>query len=333
MAARYDTSEYMYCSSRIRAMENRIVGKERIDRLADLRTSSDVMSELSDMGLDASANRAEREELLSSYLSEIYSEVIKMLADPSILDFLRYQYDCHNLKAAIKCFIRKTDSLGMMIPLGTLSESDIIRAVAESSWDILPTHMREAAPRAIEAYSKTSNPQQIDIIIDKACHEDMLESADDSGVGYSVMLVKTKIDLQNIVMCCRICRMGNSISDRAILNDALLDGGYLSKNDLFASSEQGEKKLLDSLGFSAYSSLTTAIAESDGSLSAFERCCDDFFMEKVKGAKFVSFGAEVAIGFVLAHEYEIKNLRIIFAGKDAELGSDTIRKRLRISYV
>ena len=79
--------------------------------------------------------------------------------------------------------------------------------------------------------------------------------------------------------------------------------------------------------------MTTAIAESDGSLSAFERCCDDFFMEKVKGAKFVSFGAEVAIGFLLAHEYEIKNLRIIFAGKDAELGSDTIRKRLRISYV
>ncbi len=333
MAARYDTSEYMYCSSRIRAMETRIVGKERIDRLADLKTSSDIMAELSDMGFDAAMGRAEREELLSSYLGEIYSEVIKMLAVPSVLDFLRYQYDCHNLKAAIKCFIRNIDALPIMIPLGTLPETDMVKAVSESAWDILPKHMREAAQRAVEAYAKTSNPQQIDLLIDKACYEDMLESAENSGVSYSVMLTKTKIDLQNIIMCCRVCRMGNSMSDRAILDEALLDGGYIPKKEIFTSSEGGEKKMLDSFGFSVYSSLTTAIDESDGSLSAIERCCDDFFMERVKAANFISFGAEVAIAFVLAHEYEIKNLRIIFAGKDAELSSDTIRKRLRTSYV
>lgn len=333
MAAHYNTSEYMYCSSRIRALENGIIGKDRIDRLADMKSSAEVMSELAEKGFASASNGAEREKSLLDYLGGIYSTVLEILPDKKVLDFLRYQYDCNNLKAAIKCFFRRIDCSGMLIELGTLPVSDIVKAVADSAWNILPEHMAKAAPEAVEAYSKTSNPQQIDLILDRACYADMLDSARASGVEYCEMLTRTQIDLTNIMMCIRICRMGNSIPDRMILSDALLDGGYLSKTELLAVSENGESKLLDSLGYSEYSKLTTAIAESNGSLSAIERCCDDFKMEKVKEAKFVSFGAPVAVAFIIAHEYEIKNIRIILAGKDAELSSDIIRERIRSSYV
>ena len=44
-------TEYMYASARIRAKENRLVGKERIDLLVDAKTSADVMSKLAEYGI------------------------------------------------------------------------------------------------------------------------------------------------------------------------------------------------------------------------------------------------------------------------------------------
>ena len=41
------------------------------------------------------------------------------------------------------------------------------------------------------------------------------------------------------------------------------------------------------------------------------------------------FGAEIAIGYIVALEYEVKNIRIILAGKDAGLSPEVIRERLR----
>ena len=68
-------------------------------------------------------------------------------------------------------------------------------------------------------------------------------------------------------------------------------------------------------------------------MHAMEKWADDFWMELVRDAKFVPFGAEVFIGYAIALEYEIKNIRILLAGKDAGLDSDVIRERLRKSYV
>ena len=57
-------------------------------------------------------------------------------------------------------------------------------------------------------------------------------------------------------------------------------------------------------------------------------------MEKLlKEAKYINFGAGVLAAFYYAREYEVKNIRIILAGKRAGQDSDTIRERMRDSYV
>ena len=49
--------------------------------------------------------------------------------------------------------------------------------------------------------------------------------------------------------------------------------------------------------------------------------------------KFVPSGLEVMIAFLAAHEYEVKNLRILLSGKEAGIPVATIRERIRDSYV
>ena len=48
---RLKETEYMYAAARVRALENRLVGRERIDALMDARSADEVLARLSEYGL------------------------------------------------------------------------------------------------------------------------------------------------------------------------------------------------------------------------------------------------------------------------------------------
>ena len=64
-----------------------------------------------------------------------------------------------------------------------------------------------------------------------------------------------------------------------------------------------------------------------------EKAIDDHFMDFAKNAKSMTYGPEVLLGFLIAKEQEIKNLRIIFISKLNSLPKDFTRERLRETYV
>ena len=74
-------------------------------------------------------------------------------------------------------------------------------------------------------------------------------------------------------------------------------------------------------------------AVKGGSLTDFEKLCDDAVLHQVATAKQVPFGPEVLIAYVAAKETEFTAVRIIMAGRIAGLKPDVIRERLRESYV
>lgn len=68
---------------------------------------------------------------------------------------------------------------------------------------------------------------------------------------------------------------------------------------------------------------------AEGSFSKLEKEIDDRILGFVKKFRHVSMGAEVVAGYLLAKEFEIKNLRLIMFGKMYGSSSDSIRERLR----
>ena len=69
------------------------------------------------------------------------------------------------------------------------------------------------------------------------------------------------------------------------------------------------------------------------SLTFVEKQCDDFYLDIVKSAKNVLYGPEPLGAYIVAREYEVRNLRIVVAGKLSGLRAETIKERLRSSYV
>ena len=69
------------------------------------------------------------------------------------------------------------------------------------------------------------------------------------------------------------------------------------------------------------------------SLGEAELAADNLFMERLRDARAIPYGAEPLLGYLLGTEFEVKNLRILLSGYSISLPQKTVRERMRDSYV
>lgn len=330
-------TDYIFGSARLRAMEHTLIGREQIESLLSVADVDCLWERLIELGValvtDGAGGERLREETLLARIREAYGEVCALFPNEPSLRLWLYQYDCNNVKAAIKGFVRGIDARSMMFDFGTIPVDEVLTMVRENRFDALPAQMADAAARAVAEYAKTKNPQLIDLYLDRACYADMLADAKSSGVALAVRLVERRIDLINILIAVRILRIRRDEAGRALLQDSLLEGGLLSHARITEWFDGGEDLLWDRLFYSEYGRLATAVTASDRSLTAIERALDNEWMHEIQEVKYIPYGAEVAIAYLLAREYEVRNLRILFAAKSAGLSAETTRERIRESYV
>ena len=101
-------TEYMYASARLRMLENRMVGRERVEALCDAKTGAEVRARLAEYGIAVGGEPGAGEEaVLPGILRDAYDEVASCVPDAAVFDWMRFPYDCNNLKMALKCHIRQ----------------------------------------------------------------------------------------------------------------------------------------------------------------------------------------------------------------------------------
>jgi len=329
-------ADYLFGSANIRTLENAIIGRERIERLLNTKTTNEAWALLADWGIDIVRNsdgNPMREETLLGVLKGAYDRLTELAPDSDALRLWLYPYDCNNLKAAQKAFVRNIDPTSMLFDFGTLPATDIVKMVETGSYEGLPANLQASAQTAMDEYAKTKNPQVIDLILDKACWSDMLAAAKASGEEFVIRLVETRIDLLNTMIALRILRMKSGEVGKVLFAEAFLEGGKLVRERMTDCMANGEDALLELLRYSDYSRFAENFAKSDGALSTAEKLADNYWMSLILENKFVPDGLEVMVAFLAAHEYEVKNLRILLSGKEAGIAVATIRERIRDSYV
>ena len=217
-------TDYLYATGRLRALEKALIGNDRLMVLLDTKTEAELNERLRECGLESADG--DWEAVLSSRLGQAYAEVKELCGSDAALRLWLAPYDCNNVKAAMKGFVRGINPRSMMVDFGSVSEKDVIDMVEKNDYSALSPAMREAAPRAMEEYAKTKNPQVIDLCMDRACYADMLEAS--GGAPFCNELVKTKIDLINLMSLIRVLRMKSGEAGEQLLSDAWLEGGLLS---------------------------------------------------------------------------------------------------------
>jgi V/A-type H+-transporting ATPase subunit C len=114
----------------------------------------------------------------------------------------------------------------------------------------------------------------------------------------------------------------------------LFDKGNMDVNRILSAVSSGgslEELYATSVLHEAAEAGTAAV--NGGGLTRFEKLVDDAVNAYVGGAKYTAFGEAPVIGYLAAKDTEFTAVRIIMTGRLAGLPADTIRERLRESYV
>ena len=328
---------YLYAGARIRSLEGTLIGGERLERLLSCDGADACAALLEEWGIrvirDGQTGQFDREATLLVRLSDAYWEALDATEGADFARLWLLPYDCNNIKSAIKCARRGLDPDRMLMSLcGTIPTDTVKAAIAKRAYGLLPTAFAAAAREAVTQLERSSDPRVVDRILDVACYAEMLALARSGGLSFAEKLVKKRIDLTNVMIALRSARMGGE-AGRRTLAEFFIPGGDLPLTELAAWSGAGEEELLERLFYTGCESFAKRAKAADGSLAALERAADDNFMETAREAKMIPLGAEIAVGFLIGREYEVKNLRILLAGKSIGLPADALRERMRLSYV
>ena len=334
MTKKIKDTDYLAVSARVRAMENNLLTRERMEQVLEARTDEEAVKILQECGypeLDPA-----RPEAMDAALSQVREATLADLSDgipdARYLDIFKLKYDYHNVKALLKAEAMGTDAAHMLMDMGRVPVAELKAAMESGHLEELPPCLAAAAEEARSVLNTTRDPQLSDMTLDRWCYREMLEAAETTGSAFLQGYVQVQIDAANLRSLVRTLRMGKNAD---FLRGVLFDGGDVDKAAILRVSADGGAGLAE-----LYAPTTLAEAGAAGSdilksgaMTEFEKLCDDAVSGYLSAAQFVPFGEAPLIGYLAARETEYTSLRILLLGRGAGLAPELIRARLRRSYV
>lgn len=330
--AKIKDTEYLYITSVIRAKEPRLLSKAQLDRMIEAKSDAEALRVLEECGFDdlSDANALEMEKILSDYFQEILAELAKYVPDPHLVDIFRLKYDYHNAKVLLKAQAAGTDGTRLLSKAGRYAPEILSECFIQGNQGPLPQIFADSMREAKDALASTKDAQQADFLLDRAYFAEFSAMANDSDSDFVRGYCALVIDTANLRTAVRGARMD---MDAHILDSALINGGSVAVSSLAAVKTGDGPGALYSAGPLAAAASLASEPLGDGGLTLFEKYCDNALLAYLQSAKMVSFGEAPVAAFISAVEAEITAVRIVINSRRLNLPSETIRERLRDSYV
>lgn len=328
-----DYSIFAHSIARIKAMENRLLGRAKLDSLIDAKDFSDSIKMLQDTQYGEYVASASYESGLKSALEDVYKSMYKIVPVHEVIDVLAVRYDGHNIKSILKGKLSGFDTSNILFNVGTIPTDNLKHMVMEEDYDNMPETIVKTVQSAVSAFKVSGDPQDIDLVVDKGIFEYAMEIAKDSKDNYLVEYVKFNIDITNIKTFIRIKAQERSIE---FLDKVFIDGGKLEYSQFASFINESLERFADKLSYTDfYKWSDQGIAEyiRNGDLGSVDRYGDNYIIEHIKKSKFTNLGTEPIVAYIVARENEIRALRIILTGKKSNVHPEKIRERMRDVYV
>lgn len=332
MAQKLKDTDYLFISTYLRARERDLLTAAGMDRMIEAPTVEDAAKVLQEIGYGEFSASSDRE-LNAALVRErenMFADLYRFVPDKAVVDVFKVKYDYHNLKVMLKANAMGLDGRHLLMDAGRVPAERLAEIVTEGSFDRLGDVLGAAAAEASEILSTTGDPQLSDFALDRAYYREMLSAAEATGSKFLTDYVRVTIDAANLRSVVRTLRMHKGGD---FLEKVLFAGGTVSVGSIVDAAFSGDvTEPFAPTVLSAAAELGSAAAKG-GSLTPFEKACDDAVTAYAAKAKGVPFGVEAVIGYLVAKEIEFTAVRIIMSSRMAGIGGDTIRERLREAYV
>jgi V/A-type H+/Na+-transporting ATPase subunit C len=316
---------YIYAVARIRSQEQRLLNGPFMEQLLAAPDEAGCLRLLAERGWESPDGTTEA--MLEAESQKTWQLMSELVKDPSVFDVFRYAADYHNLKAAVKQLGREDKLPGVFRTDGTVPPETIAQAVGEMDYSILPERMRESARLAADTFLQTHDGQLTDCIVDKAALEAIRAAGEATHEELLELYAELTVVTADIKTAVRAQRTGK---DRNFLLRSLAACKTLDIALLADAAQEGFDAVCAYLDKTEYAD---AVPELKKSPAAFERWCDNVMMRAIRPQIHNPFGLGPLAAFILARENEIRTVRMILAGKRNKLSADSIRERVRETYV
>lgn len=324
MSHKKDT-DFMSISARVRAMENRLLTRERLERMIDARDDGEALKVLAECGYGewSVSNSAGLERALGAARDHMFRELTASVPDRRLVDLFRIKYDYHNAKVLIKAEATGQDP-ARLLTSGGRYDPELLQDVQECG-----EIFAQAVAQARECMEATGDPQQVDLLLDRACYAEMGTLAKDCRSEFLQGYVRLAVDVANLRSWVRCARIEKGPE---FLAQVLMEGGNVPVSALTQGQDVAGQFRSGLLSTAA--GMAADLAQPGaGSLTAFERECDNALMAYQEKVRRTPFGEEVVAGYLFAREAELTAIRTVIGGRMAGLEGDVIRQRLRTGYV
>lgn len=321
-------TDYLSISARVHAMENRLLTRERLERMVDARDTGEALKVLAECGYgEVSASEpAGLERALSAARANLFAELAAAVPDKGLVELFQLKYDYHNAKVLVKAEATGQDP-GRLLVSGGRYDPEVLEQSLQSCGEFFC----KAVARARDCMAETADPQLADLLLDQACFEEMGLLAKGCGSAYLQGYVRLAVDAANLRSWVRCARLEK---DADFLSRVLMPGGNVSVYALTQTRGQEVAGLFRPGPLTGAAELAAGLAKPGaGTLTAFERECDNALMAYQETARRTPFGEEVVAGYLFAREAELTAIRTVISGRMAGLDAEVIRQRLRESYV
>ncbi|MDR0859383.1 MAG: V-type ATPase subunit [Oscillospiraceae bacterium] len=319
-------TDYLYISANIRALELKLVGRAKLERMLAAGEPGAALKILEESGWRVSGvnSAAELENVFAERRAEIFAELSAHVPNQALVDAFRVKYDYHNAKVLVKGAAAGIDGAHLLSGAGRVAPEKFKTAFAENKLSELPPVLFAAVGEAIQVLAKTGDPQRADFVLDRAYFAEFRTLAELSGSEFLRKYVRLSADAANLRSALRAKRSGQE------LFASLIDGGQAKAGDLIRGTETAEGFLALFNGTPLSPVLEAAAAVFRGAaFSEFEKQIDELLLSYLASAKSDAFSEKPVVAYIGAIENEIAAVRTVMSGLYGSLSADLVRSRLR----
>ena len=235
-------------------------------------------------------------------------------------------YDIHNMKLVVKEKFSNKKLDGLALEYGSYSLPTIRSAAVRESDDILEN---ESLTAGLFEALHSKDMYDVDFILDRTYLKTLKVFAGRFGIPGIFDFVVERIDLFNVSAYLQSLAAD---TPKGYFEKAFSPEGSFGLAEwqkyIGGGNDEVEKFPL----WQKYKPIWKNAESRQQVFWEFDVLCDNYLIKKTKACKLIAFGIEPICAYFYNKFMEIKNIRILLAGKERGYLSGDIKKRMRIPY-
>ena len=317
-------TDYAYCVARIRANERYLLKDKDLSELIDSKNFDSAIAYLLDKKWIS--EKGEISNCIKYQSEKLWQLLSESVPDKKELDILCTVNDFFNIKAAVKCHFTGKEPYDYYVKPTTLNLEELTEKVSSHKFSAIEGAKGKCAEESYKTACLTENGQNADIIIDRACIDEIRRYANEKS-GVTAEICGFLCDTTNIKIAFR-CALTDKKKD--FTETAIGECKHLSKKDLVKATLGGKDALCEYLAKTSYSDGAEIYLTS---AAEYEKWCDNKVIAIAKKSGFTAFGFDPVCAYYYAKLTEMKSVRIILTGLKSGADKSDIKERVRALYV